>query len=311
MNLPGKLREIIACAVYPVLLATSLVLASQLLGARLPPGLVTTGVYLATLLVVAALEQVLPHERDWGPRGRDVVQDVAYLGAAAVMQSLARALVHLLAVFAALALVDRLEPQPWARGWPAWAGAALALAASDLGKYGLHRLAHEHPWLWRFHAEHHAPTKMYALNGARLHPVNHLWNMTLDVAIPLALGLGGPAIVLAAVFRGTVSVLQHANVEMHTGLLDTILSTPAMHQWHHSSDLEEAHANYGSTFIVWDALFATRRRPARGRAPLALGLAGGEHHPRALADQLVWPWCERGERRCGETVGGDAASSSS
>lgn len=279
-----------ARAVYPGVLFASLALAAALLDRGLSPSVTATVVFLATLALTAALEWARPYDRAWIPSAREALEDGAYLGIAAVMQAVSRAAGELVALVAALALSDWLGPRPWPQGWPAWAQVALALALADLGKYWLHRLAHERPWLWRFHTEHHAPARMYSLNSVRLHPVNLLWNLILDASIPLALGLSGRALALAAVLRGTVSILQHANVDMRTGVLDWVFSTPALHQWHHSAALDEAQANYGSTLIVWDLLFGTRKMPSDRRAPTALGLPEGTFHPSRLRHQLAAPW---------------------
>lgn len=291
MNRSGVFSGIVARAAYPGVLITSVAFAAVLLDHGVSPSLATPMVFVATLLLTGALERAWPHERAWNPPGRETVQDWLYLALAGATQAAARVLGQLLALVVAIALVRWLGPRPWPRGWPLWAQAALGLALADLGKYWLHRLAHERPWLWRFHAAHHAPIRMYSLNGVRLHPVNMLWNLVLDAGIPLALGLEGRAVALVAVFRGTVSVLQHANVEMRLGGLNWILSTPELHQWHHSAALDEAHANYGSTFIVWDILFGTRRLPRDRRAPESLGLAEGGVHPRRFWHQLIGPWC--------------------
>jgi sterol desaturase/sphingolipid hydroxylase (fatty acid hydroxylase superfamily) len=248
------------------------------------------------LVVTSALERWFPHDRGWNPPLGELRQDAAYLAIAAVLQPVARLAAHAGAVVIALALADHAPVRPWLSGVSPWARAALALGLADLGKYALHRLAHEHAWLWRFHAEHHAPARMHALNGVRLHPVNLLWNLALDAAAPLALGLDGHAIVIIAVVRGTVAVLQHANVALRLGPLSWVLSTPDLHEFHHSADVGQASSNFGSTLIVWDVLFGTRRLPP-GR-PARLGLAGDAVQPRRLWNQLVWPWCGSRAETC-------------
>lgn len=45
-------------------------------------------------------------------------------------------------------------------GIPIWARAALALVVGEVGYYWGHRLSHEFPFLWRFHAVHHSAQEM-------------------------------------------------------------------------------------------------------------------------------------------------------
>jgi sterol desaturase/sphingolipid hydroxylase (fatty acid hydroxylase superfamily) len=277
---------------YPAILVLSLLLSALALHRGMPPGAVVTGAILGVLVVVSLLERALPFTPGATPL-RETRADLVYLVIAAVLQPVGRALGQLLATGVTLALVSAIPPSSHA--WPLWARVLLAAALSDLGKYALHRAAHEHPWLWRFHAEHHAPSRMVALNGIRLHPVNLLWNLTLDAVPALALGLDAKSIALLGVFRGSLSVLQHANVELRLGPLDWIFSTPTVHRWHHSTNLTEATANYGSSLIVWDVLLGTRRVPKDRRAPRAVGLAPGTVHPSGLRHELLWPWC--GARR--------------
>ncbi|CAN5913294.1 sterol desaturase family protein [soil metagenome] len=282
---------------YPLVVFASIGSAAGLVHLGLAPGLTAAAAFVVALLVTALLEHAHPLERAWLPSPRAMKQDALYLGLVSLSQMAARLLGQLLATLVARALVGVLGPGPWPRGAPLVAQCLLALLLADFAKYWLHRLAHERPWLWRFHAEHHSPRRMYSLNGVRLHPVNALWNLVLDAGIPLALRLDASEVLWIAVVRGAVSVLQHANVEMRLGPLDWIFSTPVLHRWHHSVKLEEANANYGSTFIVWDILFRTRHLPRGRRVPASLGLADGTSHPEGLWEQLALPWSSRRQRR--------------
>lgn len=297
MKLRGALGWVVARAAYPGIVVSSLVLAHALLARGLSAGATATIAFVAVLLATAALERVSPHQRAWHPSLAGARQDLGYLALASVLQSAAKLAGLALATGLSLAIVAAVGPRDGG-DVPRWARVVLALALADLGKYWLHRLAHERPWWWRFHAEHHAPPRMYSLNATRLHPVNLMWNLTLDAAAPALLGLDARTTVLLAVFRGSISVLQHANVRLVLGPLSWIFSTPELHQWHHSTEIGEANANYGSTFIVWDVLFGTRQLPRDRRAPRAIGLAGGEPHPAAFRHQLVWPWCAARASTC-------------
>lgn len=294
----------VAVATYPGMIVASLLLARALDARRVPVTVNVTVTFLAVLVAVALLERAYPHVPRWRPTPAEARQDLAYLGLAAVLQLGGRLLGLAAAAIVGLALVTAAGTThvPTA-DLPLAVRVFGALIVADLGKYTLHRLAHEHPAWWRFHAEHHAPRAMHVWNATRLHPVNLWWNVGLDAFGPALFGLDPRTALLLAVFRGTVAVLQHANVRLALGPLDWIFSTPRLHQWHHSAKLAEANANYGSTFIVWDVLFGTRLLPEERSAPDALGLADGAPHPAALVHQLVWPWCGRRAATC-KTVRG-------
>jgi sterol desaturase/sphingolipid hydroxylase (fatty acid hydroxylase superfamily) len=292
MHASHRLAALASRLGYPSIVAAAMTLATLLQGRGASPATTTTVAFLATLALTVTLERRWPHRATWTPTPEEARQDLAYLGLAALLQPVARALAGLVASLATVTLVGWLAPGAPPSGGPAWARIVVALALADLGKYGLHRLAHETTWLWPYHAEHHAPTRLHALNGVRLHPVNLLWNLVLDAAAPLALGLDARSAALLATFRGAVSILQHANVALRPGLLSWVLSTPDLHRWHHATDLRDANTNYGSTLIVWDVLFGTRRLPSDA-GPTTLGLAdpGPVAHPTGLLRQLVWPVC--------------------
>ena len=297
MNLGRALGWGVARAAYPGIIVTSLLLAEALLTRGVSGGMTATVAFVAVLLTTLALERATPHEPRWNASPAEARQDLGYLALASVLQPAGKIAGLALATGISLAIAAALGPRDVA-GLPVWARALLALALADLGKYAMHRLAHEQPSWWRFHAEHHAPPRMYSLNATRLHPVNLLWNVALDAAVPALFGLDVHATTLVAVLRGSVSILQHANVRLALGPLSWIFSTPELHQWHHADTLADASSNYGSTFIVWDVLFGTRRIPRHRRAPAALGLANDAPHPAGLRHQLFWPWCEKRAATC-------------
>ncbi len=75
------------------------------------------------------------------------------------------------------------------RGWgllqsidaPWLIGVLLLLAARSIATYGLHRLFHALPWLWRFHRVHHSDLHCDLSTSFRSHPVEAI------IALPLAM----------------------------------------------------------------------------------------------------------------------------
>jgi len=49
----------------------------------------------------------------------------------------------------------------WPTQWPILAQLFIKIAIGDFFRYWLHRTAHVWPPLWRLHAVHHEPTKLY------------------------------------------------------------------------------------------------------------------------------------------------------
>jgi sterol desaturase/sphingolipid hydroxylase (fatty acid hydroxylase superfamily) len=303
MSLSRPLSWLVARAAYPGLLLASVLAADAALARGVPGLLVSSISFVAVLLAVAALEHILPFDPASNPDLQEAREDALYLALASVLQPLGKLGGRALATAVTLALSSALAAPSWPPGWSPWGKVVAALLTADLAKYWVHRLAHERPWWWRFHAEHHAPARLYSLNGIRLHPINLLWNLALDTAPALVFGLDPRSIVLVAVLRGAVAALQHANVDLRLGPLRWVFSTPDLHRWHHSAELREASANYGSTLLLWDILFGTLFLSGERRAPASLGLAGGAPQPRGLRHELLWPWCASRADRCPQVRG--------
>jgi sterol desaturase/sphingolipid hydroxylase (fatty acid hydroxylase superfamily) len=129
--------------------------------------------------------------------------------------------------------------------------------------YGSHRAMHEVPWLWRFHAVHHAPRELDWLKAWRQHPVDvaiHAW----CVGLPGVL-LGAPLSGLASLvlLRRLWTALLHANVRLKLGPLEHVIVSPEFHQTHHAGSV----VNYAGLFPWLDRLFGTS-------APRAMQLTG-------------------------------------
>ena len=258
------------------------------------PGIVIDVLRLSLWLVLLAVIFV-PLERFFGERraGRPRTELFSDLGFYFISSLLPAAL---LAVPLALVAVagQRFLPDaiPAAMAaLPLWAKLLLGLLIGEVGTYWGHRLSHEIPWLWRYHAVHHSTEQLYFLANTRTHPVDmvvtRLFGLTplylLGLAGPNAAGSAAPVLLLLV---GTVwGFFIHANLRWRFGPLEWLVATPAFHHWHHSK-FEHINRNYASTLPVLDRLFGTHHLPAAW--PASCGIEAPM--PASLGGQLLAPW---------------------
>jgi sterol desaturase/sphingolipid hydroxylase (fatty acid hydroxylase superfamily) len=178
----------------------------------------------------------------------------------------------------------------WVESRPLWAQAILAIAIGDLGVYGIHRLEHRVPWLWRFHAVHHSAEEMDWLVGLRFHPVDLLLVRVASLGPLVALHMSPAAIGIYIAISGWQSYLVHANVRLSYGPLRWVLVSPEFHHWHHGAEQEAFDKNFASVVACWDVVFGTVHLP-RGRGPLRYGVE--EHVPEGWISRFFHPFRRR------------------
>ena len=136
------------------------------------------------------------------------------------------------------------------------------------GQYWAHRLTHQVPFLWRFHAVHHSIENMDWLASARLHPLDQVFTQG-SVVVPLyLLGFNGGVFGGVVVFFTLLALFQHANVRLRFPVLRWVINTPEWHHWHHAIDREAINTNFGVPVV--DQLFGTAYLP-RGKRPTGFG----------------------------------------
>ena len=152
------------------------------------------------------------------------------------------------------------------------------LLVAELLRYPLHVAAHNTKTLWRLHAVHHSPKKLYWLNVGRFHPAEKALQYTLDTLPFILVGVGPEVVALYFVFYAVNGFYQHSNVDVRYGLLNYIVSGPELHRWHHSKRIHESNRNYGNNLIVWDLVFGTWFFPRDARVG-DLGLFNRNYPP--------------------------------
>jgi sterol desaturase/sphingolipid hydroxylase (fatty acid hydroxylase superfamily) len=248
----------------------------------------------ATYLVLAVLEWMLPYRVAWrGFRG-DVATDLAHFFFTAIpANEVVKFAVNVVVLAAAGWGVSGFGLGVWPVRWPMMAQLFLAVLLAELGHYWFHRWAHEWGWLWRFHAVHHSARRLYWLNATRFHPVD-LFGLLLFQYVPLfLLGIPAHSFAVYAIFTGVYGQLQHCNVDVQTGHLRWLFSTPELHRWHHSTVPDEGNSNYGAIFSVWDWVFGTFFFPSERRFVGPVGVADQPDFPASYLQQLASPFRAR------------------
>jgi sterol desaturase/sphingolipid hydroxylase (fatty acid hydroxylase superfamily) len=180
---------------------------------------------------------------------------------------------------------------------PLWGKLVLGMLIGEVGTYWGHRLSHEIPWLWRYHAVHHSTEQLYFLANTRTHPVDMVVTRLFGLTPLYLLGLAGPGVAGSAVpalllLIGTVwGFFIHANLRWRFGPLEWLVATPAFHHWHHSK-FEHINRNYASTLPLLDRLFGTYHLPRAW--PAECGIEAPM--PKTLTGQLAAPFRHTGKR---------------
>ncbi|HIA50117.1 MAG TPA: fatty acid hydroxylase family protein [Acidobacteria bacterium] len=257
MRLIQSTRSIASWTVYPATVVGAFVITAALLSTGLP---ILPASYAAVVIAAGAVtlfEFVIPYDKAWQPLWTDVKNDLLFMVAVQMV------LPQLLGLLLALTLLGYLEPLDlplsdlWPRTLPLFFQVALMLVVAELLRYPLHVAAHNTKILWRLHAVHHSPKKLYWLNVGRFHPVEKALQYSLDTVPFILIGVGAEAVALYFVFYAVNGFYQHSNVDVRYGLLNYLVSGPELHRWHHSKLVDESNRNYGNNLIVWDLVFGT------------------------------------------------------
>lgn len=272
---------------FPAVISLSLLLHLVMAGAGIPLALSAMLAIGAGAGAVIVHEINWPYRVEWSPSATDVRTDLLYLG---LVQILLPRLLAVAAVWgASQAFADfRVQQPSWPHQWPPIAQAAFMLLAADFMRYWLHRAAHSWPLLWRLHAVHHSPRRLYSVSVSRFHPFEKILQYGFDALPFLLLGAAEEAMALYFVFYAVNGFYQHSNCDVRLGRLNYIISGPELHRWHHSASIAESNHNYGNNLIVWDLLFGTFFWP-KGKAVGQLGLINRDY-PRGFLGQLRGPF---------------------
>ncbi|MGE3693131.1 MAG: sterol desaturase family protein [Novosphingobium sp.] len=161
---------------------------------------------------------------------------------------------------------------------------------SDLFQYWYHRIFHQVPFLWGFHAVHHSAKAMDWLAGARMHFVEIVLLRGVTSLPLFTLGFS-PTVMQAYIgFVYVYSSLLHANLRGDFDRLGHWLATPRFHHWHHGLEQEAVDVNFAIHLPLLDKLFGTFHLPP-GRWPEGYGVP--EQVPNGYWAQMKYPFVRK------------------
>ncbi len=239
--------------------------------------------YLWIVLWLFLLERFMPYREEWRAPDGQIFQDLAH-------SLLNKGLVQLLiVVLAGNGLLDHRN-SGFLSDAPLLLQVGCGLVGSELGLYWAHRLKHEWPSLWRFHAVHHSVLKLWLVNTGRFHFVDSLLAVLASLPFFLVSGMSMDAIIWVSAITAYIGILTHCNVAMNCGWLSYLFNTPTLHRWHHARDGVIGNSNYGENLVLWDMLLGTYYNPP-GRQVGIIGIDA--HMPSGFLDQLAVPFIWR------------------
>ena len=136
----------------------------------------------------------------------------------------------------------------------------LSVIMLDLFGYGIHRLYHRVPFLWRFHRAHHSDLDMDATTSIRFHLGEVLITMSVKALTVGILGISPMGFLISESLTLAAGLFSHGNVRLPSWLeprLRLVIVTPTMHWIHHSRRSAEHNANLSAVFSGWDRIFGS------------------------------------------------------
>lgn len=243
-------------------------------------------ILLAAILIMVA-EQQWPYRAAWAPSRGTVTADLAFM---AVVQMVIPAFAAIAFALCASAFADSIWEvgHLWPRHLPGIVQLVLMLIVADFLRYWQHRAMHRNPTLWRLHAVHHSPDRLYWLNVGRFHPLEEVLQSFVETLPFVILGVDARVLAGYYVFYAVNGFFQHSNCDVRLGPLNQLIAGPELHRWHHAAQIREANHNYGNKLIVWDTLFGTRFLPG-DRQVGELG-NGEANYPTTFIGQVAAPF---------------------
>jgi sterol desaturase/sphingolipid hydroxylase (fatty acid hydroxylase superfamily) len=174
----------------------------------------------------------------------------------------------------------------WVGSLPFWVQLPMMIVLSDICFYTVHRIFHEVPLLWKFHAVHHSSEEMDWLASFRVHPIDQICTKGASLIPVFALGFTPEYMAVYFFIYHWQSLFIHSNNRFKFGFLEKWIASPRFHHWHHANEREAFDKNYASQLPFLDRVFGTLYLP--DRMPSAYGIS--EEMPEGYIKQLAHPF---------------------
>jgi sterol desaturase/sphingolipid hydroxylase (fatty acid hydroxylase superfamily) len=275
---------------YPFLLTISVIIPMILFHYIDNPGLVALLSYIIFLVIVGIGERIFPFKKEYNKDDGDTWHDIlwGFFGAFIPIKIVQATLIFSLAGLAAF-FSEKLGTDLWPKNLPLWIQIIFCFVIAEFFGYWAHRLRHEKHYLWRFHALHHCPHRLYFLNTSRFHPIDVSVGQAFIFPFMVICNVPAEVIFWNTILFQNIGLLSHCNIKFDQfWIVSRLFNTDEHHRWHHSKVIEESNSNYAPSFILWDIIFGTFYTREDHSAPELLGVT--PEYPTNLWDQLVEPF---------------------
>jgi sterol desaturase/sphingolipid hydroxylase (fatty acid hydroxylase superfamily) len=223
------------------------------------------------------VEFLVPYQKRWSMTWRSLWADLKFVALNGTFIGLTSATLALFAISMSE------QSQGPATDWPYLIQLVCCLLTFEAVNYTIHRTMHEARgrtgrFLWRTHAAHHLPPRLYLVMHAVGHPLNGIIIQVFALILPVYLmGYDQTVVTFFLMINGMHGLITHFNVDVRMGWANYIFVGAELHRYHHSADVNEA-KNYGNTLSIFDLAFGTFvYRP--GTPPETLGVDEAEGFP--------------------------------
>ena len=234
------------------------------------------------LITSFMVEIIIPYNADWNESQGDTKRDIFHFFTNETMNYAGIFLLPFLSVFT-------LYPEVWPKEWPFLLQLIFAIVIFDLATTLFHYFSHKKPILWKFHAVHHAPARLYGLNGIMKHPLFQVMDSLVAVGPLLVIGIP-QEVAHCLVFAIFIQLLiQHSNADMSTGPLRFLFATAELHRFHHLKG-KAGDVNFALFLSVWDRILGTAYYEDRVLTEGDLGIGSEPNYPKGYLQQLKKPF---------------------
>ena len=270
------MEKLLRYALYPFLLAMVLAVSAAAIRQGWDYGTVYGLTTIALVLGLIAVERAYPLEQRWSMTGRSFLRDLKFIAAGVPTIALTKT------VFGLWMIAYSQHHSPLLKGFPVALEVVCYLLAFEFFQYWYHRASHQlggglGRFLWRVHAAHHLPDRVYVVMHAVFNPLNALISTALIQTPLVLLGISPEAALVASLLIDLQGLVSHFNFDLRQGPLGYVFIGTASHRQHHSAETGDTE-NFGTTLAIWDQLFGTFSYDP-GHRPRELGVRQPEHYP--------------------------------